>query len=56
MLVRLKNVSSRTLTIITTFTTDTVMGTVSIVINTFVRICDNKHNMLIIQTNYKYVW
>ena len=41
-LVRLKDISSKTLTIITTFCIDTEMGTVSIVIKTLISICNIK--------------
>ena len=43
MLVSLKIVSNRAVTIITTFYIDTVMGTVAIIFKTFVNIYDNKH-------------
>ena len=43
MLVRLKVVSNRALTIITTFYIDTVMGTVAITVETFVKICYNEY-------------
>ena len=40
-LVRLKDISSWTFTIITTFSIDTIMGTVTIVIKTLVNICNS---------------
>ena len=41
MLVRLKGVSSRTITIITTFCIHTLMGACAIIIKTFINICNN---------------
>ena len=40
-LVRLKDISSWTFTIITTFSIDTIVGTVTIVIKTLVNICNS---------------
>ena len=48
MVVRLKNISNRTLTVITPYCIDTVMGTGSIISKTLVNIC-NKINVTVLQ-------